>query len=80
MAMPPELQISPLRQTLNWAFRPLPFLEECRARVRVAVQPAVDLGVAAAVANAIYNEIGVRVREYPVTPDKLLAKMPDVKG
>ncbi|WP_332848792.1 aldehyde oxidoreductase molybdenum-binding subunit PaoC [Massilia sp. S19_KUP03_FR1] len=34
-------------------------------------------GVAAAVANAIYNATGVRVRDYPVTLDKLLAKMPD---
>jgi len=33
-------------------------------------------GVAAAVANAIYNATGVRVREYPVTLDKLLPKMP----
>lgn len=32
-------------------------------------------GVAAAVANAIYNATGVRVRDYPVTLDKLLAKM-----
>lgn len=29
-------------------------------------------GAAAAVANAIYNATGVRVREYPVTPDKLM--------
>jgi xanthine dehydrogenase YagR molybdenum-binding subunit len=33
-------------------------------------------GVAAAVANAIYNATGVRVREYPVTLDKLLEGMP----
>jgi xanthine dehydrogenase YagR molybdenum-binding subunit len=30
-------------------------------------------GVAAAVANAVYNATGIRVREYPVTLDKLLA-------
>ncbi|UXH80577.1 aldehyde oxidoreductase molybdenum-binding subunit PaoC [Roseateles amylovorans] len=35
-------------------------------------------GVAAAVANAVYNATGVRVRDYPVTLDKLLAKMPKV--
>jgi xanthine dehydrogenase YagR molybdenum-binding subunit len=29
-------------------------------------------GVAAAVANAVYNATGVRVRELPITPDKLL--------
>ncbi|MDN4039071.1 aldehyde oxidoreductase molybdenum-binding subunit PaoC [Massilia sp. YIM B02443] len=33
-------------------------------------------GVAAAVANAIYNATGVRVRDYPVTLDKLLDKLP----
>ena len=33
-------------------------------------------GVAAAVANAIYNATGVRVRDYPVTLDKLLEKLP----
>lgn len=29
-------------------------------------------GTAAAVANAIYNATGKRVREYPITPDKLM--------
>jgi xanthine dehydrogenase YagR molybdenum-binding subunit len=33
-------------------------------------------GVGAAIANAIYNATGVRVRDYPVTLDKLLTKMP----
>jgi len=33
-------------------------------------------GAAAAVANAIYNATGVRVRDYPITLDKLLAGMP----
>jgi xanthine dehydrogenase YagR molybdenum-binding subunit len=32
-------------------------------------------GASAAVANAIFNATGVRVREYPVTLDKLLPKM-----
>jgi xanthine dehydrogenase YagR molybdenum-binding subunit len=35
-------------------------------------------GVSAAVANAIYNATGVRVRDYPVTLDKLLAGLPAV--
>ena len=35
-------------------------------------------GVAAALANAIYNATGARVREYPITLDKLLAKLPAV--
>ena len=33
-------------------------------------------GVGAAVANAIYNATGVRVRDYPITLDKLIARMP----
>ncbi|MDB5726184.1 MAG: xanthine dehydrogenase [Novosphingobium sp.] len=33
-------------------------------------------GVAAAIANAVYNATGVRVREYPITLDKLIAQMP----
>ena len=32
-------------------------------------------GVCAAVANAVYNATGVRVRDYPVTLDKLLARL-----
>ncbi|TXF96974.1 aldehyde oxidoreductase molybdenum-binding subunit PaoC [Massilia arenae] len=35
-------------------------------------------GVGAAVANAIYNATGVRVRDYPVTLDKMLEKMPSL--
>jgi xanthine dehydrogenase YagR molybdenum-binding subunit len=34
-------------------------------------------GVGAAIANAVYNATGVRVRDYPITLDKLIAKMPD---
>jgi xanthine dehydrogenase YagR molybdenum-binding subunit len=33
-------------------------------------------GAGAAVANAIYNACGVRVRDYPVTLDKILAGLP----
>ena len=33
-------------------------------------------GVSAAVSNAVYNATGVRVRDYPVTLDKLLAHLP----
>ncbi|WP_246332121.1 xanthine dehydrogenase family protein molybdopterin-binding subunit [Sphingomonas chungangi] len=36
-------------------------------------------GAAAAVANAVYNATGVRVREFPITLDKLLAGLPDMK-
>ncbi|WP_423604457.1 aldehyde oxidoreductase molybdenum-binding subunit PaoC [Sphingomonas sp. MS122] len=33
-------------------------------------------GVAAAVANAVYNATGVRVREYPITLDKFFERLP----
>ncbi|SEN81364.1 xanthine dehydrogenase YagR molybdenum-binding subunit [Duganella sp. CF517] len=33
-------------------------------------------GVGAAIANAVYNATGVRVRDYPITLDKLIDKMP----
>jgi xanthine dehydrogenase YagR molybdenum-binding subunit len=35
-------------------------------------------GVAAAIANAIYNATGVRVRNYPITLDKLIDRLPNV--
>ena len=35
-------------------------------------------GVAAAVANAIYHATGIRVRDYPITLDKLLDELPEV--
>ncbi|KST56664.1 xanthine dehydrogenase [Methylobacterium sp. GXS13] len=34
-------------------------------------------GVGAAVANAVYNATGIRVRDYPITLDKLLDRMPE---
>ena len=34
-------------------------------------------GSGAAIANAIYNAVGVRVRDFPITLDKLLDGMPD---
>lgn len=35
-------------------------------------------GVSAAIANAIYNATGVRLRHYPMTLDKLIGGLPDV--
>ena len=35
-------------------------------------------GVAAAVSNAIYNATGIRVRDYPMTLDRLLDRLPKV--
>ncbi len=34
-------------------------------------------GVGGAVANAVYNATGVRVRDYPITLDKLLERLPE---
>ncbi len=34
-------------------------------------------GAAAAIANAIYNAVGIRVRDFPITMDKLLSELPD---
>jgi xanthine dehydrogenase YagR molybdenum-binding subunit len=33
-----------------------------------------------AIANAVHNAIGVRVRELPITPDKVLAALGEAKG
>ena len=35
-------------------------------------------GVAAAIANAVYNATGKRIRDLPITLDKLLAAPPDI--
>lgn len=35
-------------------------------------------GVAAAVANAVYNATGIRIRDYPLTLDKYLERLPQV--
>ncbi len=35
-------------------------------------------GVSAAIANAIYNATGARVRDYPITLDKVLKSLPDM--
>ena len=34
-------------------------------------------GVGAAVANAVYNATGIRVRDYPLTLDKLIDRLPE---
>jgi xanthine dehydrogenase YagR molybdenum-binding subunit len=35
-------------------------------------------GVGAAIANAVYNATGIRVRDYPITLDKFIEQLPDV--
>ncbi len=34
-------------------------------------------GAAAAIGNAVFNACGVRVRDFPMTPDKIIAGLPD---
>ncbi len=34
-------------------------------------------GAPAAIANAVYNACGVRVRSFPITPDKLIERLPE---
>ncbi|WP_374943511.1 xanthine dehydrogenase family protein molybdopterin-binding subunit [Sphingomonas sp.] len=58
------------------------FIEEVDASANpVGAKGVGELGISgagAAVANAIYNACGVRVRDFPVTLDKLLAGLPPV--
>jgi xanthine dehydrogenase YagR molybdenum-binding subunit len=58
------------------------FLEEADDKVSpMKAKGVAELGicgVAAAVANAVYNATGVRVRDYPVTLDKHLNRLPVV--
>jgi xanthine dehydrogenase YagR molybdenum-binding subunit len=58
------------------------FLEEADDKVSpMKAKGVAELGicgVAAAVANAVYNATGVRVRDYPVTLDKHLDRLPAV--
>ncbi len=42
-------------------------------------EPA-SVGVAPAIANAIYNAVGVRITELPVTPEKVLAALKEKKA
>lgn len=42
----------------------------------VAMLDEIKRGVPAAIANAVYDATGVRVRDYPITLDKLLDHLP----
>jgi xanthine dehydrogenase YagR molybdenum-binding subunit len=37
-------------------------------------------GVGAAVGNAVYNATGIRVRDYPITVDKIIDKLPALEA
>ncbi len=36
------------------------------------------MGSAAAIANAVFNATGIRVRDLPITPDKLVVQLPRI--
>ena len=42
-------------------------------RSALRMRTGLRAGAGAAVANAIYNACGVRLRDYPMSPDKVLA-------
>ena len=70
----PSMRTSPHQEVI--------FLEEVRRPTDLADEDARGVGelgicgIGAAVANAIYNATGVRVRDYPITLDKLLSGLP----
>jgi cytochrome P450 len=78
VALPPEPPIGPLRQTLSWAFRPLRFLEDCRARYGDAFsvtflgfeRPMVMISDPAAI-KALYTE-----REHVLPPGRTVSLKP----
>lgn len=56
------------------------FLDEVDDKANpLGIKGVGELGIAgagAAIANAIYNACGARVRDYPLTPEKVLAALP----
>lgn len=76
--LPPGPTSSALRQTLRWAFRPLPFMQECRARYGDAFslrflgfeRPMVLISDPAAI-KALYTE-----REHTLPPGRNIALEP----
>jgi CO/xanthine dehydrogenase Mo-binding subunit len=57
-----------------------PSAQKTRSQKRLNLRSPLGLcGVAAAVADAMSNATGVRVRDYPNTLDKLLERTPEVR-
>ncbi|MBE1465241.1 xanthine dehydrogenase family protein molybdopterin-binding subunit [Kibdelosporangium phytohabitans] len=55
-----------------WLGKPDPYANE------MGIRPAGEngvIGVAAAVANAVHHATGVRIRDLPITPDKLVSRL-----
>ncbi len=45
----------------------------------IGVGEAVMLGAAAAIGNAVYDAVGVRVKDLPVTPEKIVMALREKK-
>ena len=67
----------------------IPFADDLAAAYFAARDPNTPLkakgvgelgicGVAAAIANAAYNATGVRVRDYPITLERMIDRLPEV--
>ena len=52
--------------------RPIPFPRRKRAAQNRGVGEIGITGAAAAIANAVYHATGKRIRDLPITPDKLI--------
>ena len=56
------------------------FLDEVDDKANpMGIKGVGELGIAgagAAIANAVYNACGARIRDYPLTPEKVLAALP----
>jgi CO/xanthine dehydrogenase Mo-binding subunit len=77
--------------SLDWASYPIARFEDIPQRVEVELinrpdKPSVGAGegatcpVAAAIANAIFNASGARLRQYPFTPARILAALSQPPG
>ena len=71
--------------SLDWKSYPILRFDECPEVTPVVVQrldqrstgagEEVMAAAAAAIANAFFDATGVRMREYPLTPDRVLAAL-----
>jgi CO/xanthine dehydrogenase Mo-binding subunit len=76
--------------SLDWNTYPILRFEECPEVTPIVVQRVNDkstgageevmAGAAAAIANAFFDATGVRMTEYPLTPDRVLTALREKKG
>ena len=50
------------------------------AGVKIDIVAGQGIGAGAAIMNAIHNATGARIRDFPATPDKLLATLEALDG